>query len=139
MLTTLGYIEDGPSRSLRSRPKSVSRRSSVCFQENAKAEKEQEREKQTARIEHLWIILGGEHRKHVTLNNLRILLLAIKGLHVQPDVPLSESNAISLDNGIGKFGPSGDLYLEEQDIEKLIALFSQFNHNRLLFEQNKHL
>lgn len=91
------------------------------------------------RIENFWIILGGEHYKHVTLNNLRILLLAIKGLHVQPDVPLSESNAITLAKGIGKFGPSGDLYLEEQDVEKLIALFSQFNHNRLLFEQKQHL
>jgi hypothetical protein len=30
--------------------------------------------------------LGGEFFGHVTLNNLRMLLLAIKGLHVQPEV-----------------------------------------------------
>ena len=34
----------------------------------------------------LWKILGGEFYGHVTLNNLRMILLAIKGLHVQPDI-----------------------------------------------------
>jgi hypothetical protein len=31
----------------------------------------------------LWKILGGDYYGHITLNNLRMLLLAIKGLHVQ--------------------------------------------------------
>ena len=30
----------------------------------------------------LWRILGGDYYSHVTLNNLRMILLAIKGLHV---------------------------------------------------------
>ena len=30
----------------------------------------------------LWRILGGDYFGHVTLNNLRMVLLAIKGLHV---------------------------------------------------------
>ena len=75
----------------------------------------------------------------MTLNNLRISLLAIKGLHVQPEVALAAGNATSLPKGIGRFGPSGDLYFEEQDVEKLTTLFSQFTHNRLLFEQKQHL
>ena len=33
----------------------------------------------------LWRILGGDYYGHVTLNNLRMVLLAVKGLHVQPD------------------------------------------------------
>ena len=33
----------------------------------------------------LWHTLGGPYYGHVTLNNLRMLLLAIKGLHVEPD------------------------------------------------------
>ena len=75
----------------------------------------------------------------MTLNNLRISLLAIKGLHAPPAAPLSDADATSLRKGIGKFGPSGDVYFEEQDVEKLTALFSQLNHNRLLFEQKQHL
>ena len=31
----------------------------------------------------MWKVLGGEFYGHVTLNNLRMLLLAIKGLHIQ--------------------------------------------------------
>jgi hypothetical protein len=45
----------------------------------------------------LWKMLGGEFYGHVTLNNLRMMLLAIKGLHVQPDVKKTKSmNFISL-------------------------------------------
>jgi hypothetical protein len=40
----------------------------------------------------LWKILGGPYFAHVTLNNLRMMLLAIKGLHVQPDVGLSTAS-----------------------------------------------
>ena len=43
-------------------------------------------EKQEQKILCLWKILGGEFYGHVTLNNLRMILLAIKGLHVQPDI-----------------------------------------------------
>jgi hypothetical protein len=39
-------------------------------------------EKQDQKIIQLWRILGGEYYGHITLNNLRMLLLAIKGLHV---------------------------------------------------------
>ena len=46
-------------------------------------------EKQTIKMQSLWVILGGDHYGHVTLNNLRMLMLAIKGLHVQPEVPLN--------------------------------------------------
>jgi len=40
----------------------------------------------------LWKILGGPYFNHVTLNNLRMMLLAIKGLHVQPDVGLNSTS-----------------------------------------------
>ena len=32
----------------------------------------------------MWKTLGGELKKHVTLNNLRIFLLAIMGTFVEP-------------------------------------------------------
>lgn len=32
----------------------------------------------------IWRILGGEIRNHVTLNNIRIFLLAIMGSFVEP-------------------------------------------------------
>ena len=38
----------------------------------------------------VWLTLGGAYWHHVTLNNLRMLLLAIQGLHVQPDAPLGD-------------------------------------------------
>jgi len=42
----------------------------------------QKSDKQDQLLVMLWKILGGEYYGHVTLNNLRMLLLAIKGLHV---------------------------------------------------------
>ena len=47
-------------------------------------------EKQDTKANLLWMILGGNHYGHVTLNNLRMTLLAIKGLPVQPDVKMSK-------------------------------------------------
>lgn len=37
----------------------------------------------------MWMALGGPHYSHVTLNNLRMVLLAVKGFHVQPDLALN--------------------------------------------------
>lgn len=39
-------------------------------------------------------MLGGPYYGHVTLNNVRMLLLAIKGLHVQPDIDLDQNSHI---------------------------------------------
>ena len=46
------------------------------------------REKQDRLVMNLWKMLGGEYYGHITLNNLRMFLLAVKGLHVSPDVKL---------------------------------------------------
>ena len=80
-------------------------------------------EKQKFKVMNLWVILGGEYFGHVTLNNLRMMLLAIKGLHVQPDVPLCEESVKfegPLGSPLGIFGPSGDMYLFGCDIERAI-------------------
>lgn len=37
----------------------------------------------------MWMVLGGPYYSHVTLNNLRMLLLAVKGFRVQPDIALN--------------------------------------------------
>jgi hypothetical protein len=47
-----------------------------------KYEMENSLEKQM--ISDIWKILGGEVRNHVTLNNIRIFLLAIMGSFVEP-------------------------------------------------------
>ena len=47
-----------------------------------------ESEKQISKVQVLWVMLGGEHYGHVTLNNLRMMLLAVKGVHIQPEAPL---------------------------------------------------
>ena len=41
-----------------------------------------EEEKQTLKMQSLWALLGGDHFGHITLNNLRMLMLAIKGVVV---------------------------------------------------------
>ena len=62
-------------------------------------------------------MLGGDHFGHVTLNNLRMLMLAIKGLHVQPELVISKDskNVITVkgpfNEPLGMFGASGDLFL----------------------------
>ena len=38
----------------------------------------------------VWKVLGGEVRKHVTLNNLRILLLGIMGTFIEPSLNKEE-------------------------------------------------
>lgn len=40
-------------------------------------------------LRQMWMVLGGPHYAHVTLNNLRMLLLAVKGFRVQPDIALN--------------------------------------------------
>jgi hypothetical protein len=38
----------------------------------------------------IWKLLGGEIRNHVTLNNIRILLLAIMGTLIEPNLNKEE-------------------------------------------------
>ena len=40
-------------------------------------------------LKQMWMVLGGPYYSHVTLNNLRMLLLAVKGFRVQPDIALN--------------------------------------------------
>lgn len=37
-------------------------------------------------VREMWKALGGEYRGHITLNNLRIFLLAIMNSHVESDL-----------------------------------------------------
>ena len=81
------------------------------------------------KVQNLWVILGGEHYGRVTLNNLRMVLLAVKGMHVQPDAPLltmaTKNHEIfkiecSLSEPVGIFGATGDIYLFESDVSRII-------------------
>ena len=49
----------------------------------------------------MWHTLGGPYYGHVTLNNLRMLLLAIKGLHVEPDQQITEEDVIKMKDVLG--------------------------------------
>jgi len=61
-----------------------------------------------------------------------MLMLAIKGLHVQPEVTLNKDSKDiikfdgPLNEPLGIFGSSGDLYLFETDMEKVISFFGIF-------------
>ena len=72
----------------------------------------------------------------MTLNNLRMVLLAVKGIHMQPEVPLLTLAAKNTDlvkihgpyeDPIGIFGVSGDIYLFEDDISRVISIFCGFD------------
>ena len=87
-----------------------------------------------------------------------MMLLAIKGLHVQPDVKITEEQSfINLSKmnappacptddaantrsspsqpNIGVFNENGDMIMLEDDVERAIALFKDLSQNRLLHEQ----
>lgn len=98
-----------------------------------KAVKELEKiHKQEESINQIWKILGGPHFKHVTLNNLRLLLLGIKGLHVLPNESLPQEDLLKAKFGV--FSAAGDLYLEVSDVAKLTAHFKDLIQERLLHE-----
>ena len=72
----------------------------------------------------------------MTLNNLRMVLLAVKGIHMQPEVPLltlaaKKHELVKIDGPygapIGIFGAKGDIYLFEDDISRVISIFSGFH------------
>lgn len=91
--------------------------------------------KQTERIEQIWQILGGNFYGHITLNNLRMMCLAIKGLHVSPDVEFQENSTNHFQINtvdptypeslplFGLFSAEGDLHLAQSDVERATAHF----------------
>jgi hypothetical protein len=98
------------------------------------------------KIVHLWKILGGDFYEHVTLNNLRMMLLAIKGLHVTPDAEFGEGTKDFIDLAkvgekeqgftyLGIFSQQGDLHLRQDEISKSVKIFKSFIQNRMLYEQ----
>lgn len=105
-------------------------------------------EKQAERVKQIWLILGGNFYGHITLNNLRMMCLAIKGLHVSPDVEFSESSTHQFQiNSVdpnypenlpvfGLFSAEGDLHLSQTDVEKATTHFKILIQNRLLHEQD---
>jgi hypothetical protein len=61
-----------------------------------------------------------------------MLMLAIKGLHVQPEVTLAKDSKDiikiegPLAEPLGLFGPTGDMYIFEADMEKAVSFFGIF-------------
>ena len=68
-------------------------------------------------VSEIWKILGGQERKHVTLNNLRIFLLSIMGTFIEPALKREEQNLYRLgEEYYGQFNEHGDLFLEVSEI-----------------------
>ena len=84
----------------------------------------------------MWKTLGGEELGHVTLNNLRMMLFAVKGVKVSPDVKVDYNMSFKSYGPVGYFSAAGDLYLSEVDVQKSIKLFAQMARIHLLFEQD---
>lgn len=68
----------------------------------------------------LWKYLGGELKNHITLNNLRIFLLAIVGTFVEPGLNRADQNLFKIgDNVYGQYNDQGDLFLNVDEIPKI--------------------
>jgi hypothetical protein len=71
-------------------------------------------------VQRIWKNLGGEIRNHVTLNNVRIFLLAVMGTFTDPGIPKGEENLIKVDeNEYGIFNDFGDLFLDSNEIPRI--------------------
>lgn len=83
-------------------------------------------------LQDMWRILGGETRNHVTLNNLRIILLAIMGTFIEPSLKKEEQKLeIISENSFGRFNEHGDLFLEQYEVPRLTKHFQSLNMNRV--------
>ena len=74
-------------------------------------------EAESSLIFDIWQILGGDEKSLVTLNNVRIFLLAVMGSYVEPSIYKDEQQLHKLgEDYIGSFNENGDLFLEISDI-----------------------
>jgi hypothetical protein len=101
-------------------------------------------------LQEIWKVLGGEARGHVTLNNLRLFLLAVQNILVEhgPNIdrnnlqrlPVICSTNLSGEPGglpegqIGKYNKHGDLFLETADLRAIKTQFNKLSINRLQHE-----
>ncbi|CDW86302.1 UNKNOWN [Stylonychia lemnae] len=93
-------------------------------------------------IQELWRALGGPENNHVTLNNLRIFLLAIMGSFVDSDLDKKQQEFTKLPI-YGKFNQHGDLFLDAQECPKIQKQFYQLcinrTHYQALFKEYRRL
>ena len=94
-------------------------------------------------LRQMWMALGGPYYSHVTLNNLRMLLLAVKGFRVQPDIALNDEGDIGkvwtsdvIVNHIGCSMANG--LAVENDVTPLLCLFLVPRLCQAIFIRNGH-
>eukprot|EP00347_Sterkiella_histriomuscorum_P021877 403332451 len=95
-------------------------------------------------VREMWRSLGGQIKGHITLNNLRVFLLAIMGSHVESDLDKSKQQLIKYEElTYGEFNQHGDLFLESHECPKIQKQFNQLYTNRThyqaLFKEYKRL
>lgn len=75
-------------------------------------------------VSKIWKNLAGEAKGHVTLNNVRIFLLAVMGTFTDPGIPREKQNLQKVEeNEYGYFNDYGDLFLDVEDIPKIQKAF----------------
>ncbi len=88
----------------------------------------------------IWKNLAGEVRNHVTLNNVRIFLLAVMGTYTEPGLPKGEQNLTKVDdNEYGLFNDFGDLFLDPADIPRIQKSYHLTYTYRMQFENLQQL
>lgn len=82
----------------------------------------------------IWQNLGGLAKDQITLNNVRIFLLAVMGTYIEPGLNREEQNLSKLDNDFGLFNDFGDLFLEPAEIPKIQRLYQPLYTIRMQHE-----
>jgi len=72
----------------------------------------------------IWRLLGGSEKAHVTLNNLRIFLLAIMGTFIEPALKKEEQELVKIGKDtFGQFNEHGDLFLDTHEVGRIQKVF----------------
>jgi len=85
-------------------------------------------------VQLMWQNLGGLAKDQITLNNVRIFLLAVMGTYIEPGLNRDEQNLQRLDNDFGLFNDFGDLFLEPADVPKIQRLYQPLYTMRMQHE-----
>lgn len=85
-------------------------------------------------VQLIWQNLGGLAKDQITLNNVRIFLLAVMGTYIEPGLNRDEQNLQRLDNDFGLFNDFGDLFLEPVDVPKIQRLYQPLYTMRMQHE-----
>lgn len=105
------------------------------YLEKVEQEEKSENIMSSSLIHGVWQNLAGEAKGQITLNNLRIFLLAVMGTFVEPGLNREEQTLVKLDGSeFGQFNDFGDIFLSPEDVPIIQKRYQQLYTHRMQFE-----